>query len=198
MELVYHTFGVGETLGLEGKIAVVTLPVVVYHQHSCREAVIDDGMRIAKDILLVLVVHQFNPGVVLRTREEERVRQQTGRRESGRRSRLLCLAQGRTRFDFLQRNRRTYLTVYGRENERLVAPHVFSLRREEERHELVVGILREEIESGLVLIWLVMPQPYCRTPPSGLGVADKGKQQKQYSGIAAHITYFTVTVVRRL
>ena len=113
VELVYHTFGVGETLGLEGKIAVVALPVVVYHQHSCREAVIDDGMRIAKDILLVLVVHQFNPGVVLRTREEERVRQQTGRREMGRLSRQICLAQGRTRLDYLQRNRRTYLAVYG-------------------------------------------------------------------------------------
>ena len=77
MEFVYHPFGIRETLRFEIKIAVIALPVVVYHQYTCRETVVDDGMRIFENILLVLIVHQFNPGIVLRHGEEKCVGQLT-------------------------------------------------------------------------------------------------------------------------
>ena len=198
MELVYHTFGVGETLGLEGKIAVVALPIVVDHKHAGREPVIHDSVGVAKNVCLILVVHQLNPGVILRTCKEECVGQETTCGKifslSGQIGRAEIVSGPFASHSFRSDN----LAIVNLETKCFVAPHIFSLGGEEERHELVIGILCEEVERRLVLIWLVMSQAYGRTPPFSLGVAEPGKQQKQYSRVVAHNTYCTVMVVKRL
>ena len=75
VEFVHHGFRVEETLGFEVEVAIVALPIVVNHQYTRREAFINNRMCIAEDIGLVLVVHEFDPCVVLRHGEEEGVRQ---------------------------------------------------------------------------------------------------------------------------
>ena len=81
VEFVHHGFRVRKTLGFEIEIAVVALPVVVNHEYTRRETVINDSMCIAEDIGLVLVVHEFDPCVVLWHGEEKGVRQRASSRE---------------------------------------------------------------------------------------------------------------------
>ena len=75
MEFVHHCLGVGETLCFKVEIAIVALPVVVNHQDSGGKAVVDNSVGITQDVLLILVVHQFNPCVVLGHGKEQRIGQ---------------------------------------------------------------------------------------------------------------------------
>ena len=65
VEFVAHGFGVGETSGMEYPFAIVFLPGVVNHDYPRRKSVVQNSLGISKDPFLILVVHEFDPGVVL-------------------------------------------------------------------------------------------------------------------------------------
>jgi len=81
MELFYHAPGIGEffTIKFPGTIAV--LPVVINHKYACRETVFKDILSIFEDVLFILIILKFYPGVVLWICEQERIGSLSGRRE---------------------------------------------------------------------------------------------------------------------
>jgi hypothetical protein len=70
VQLPHHRLRILEASRRELKGAVILLPVVIDHQDPRRVSVLDDGAGIGQNGLLVLVIHQLDPGVVLRMREE--------------------------------------------------------------------------------------------------------------------------------
>ena len=165
MKFVHHGFRVGETLCLEVEIAVVALPVVVNHQDSGGEAVVDDGVCIAQDVLLILVVHQFYPCVVLGHGEEQRIGQQPRSRKILGLCGKVCLSERAARTDGGEGIGGVYLAVLGGKNKRTIRPHIRTIGRQKERYELIVLVLHMEVESRLVGIGLVSTETHGRTPP---------------------------------
>ena len=74
VQLVAHALRVAEPARVELPHAVRILPRVVDHEDARRQAVVEHRLRIVKDALLVLVVRKLHPRVVLRRREEKRIR----------------------------------------------------------------------------------------------------------------------------
>ena len=169
VEFVHHGFGVGETLCLEVEIAVVTLPVVVNHQYTGGEAVVDDSMGVTEDVRLVLVVHQFDPCVVLRHSKEERIGQETRSGEILRLCGKVGFTEGTARLDGSERIGRVYPAILSREYKGTIRPHIGAVRGKKERYELIVLVLRMEVESGLVGIGLISTETDGRSPPIGCG-----------------------------
>ena len=81
VELVAHSLGIGEAARVELPRAVGELPGVVDHEDAGRTAVRQHRARVFEDAFLVLVVGELDPGVVLRSGEEEQGRNGAGRRE---------------------------------------------------------------------------------------------------------------------
>ena len=81
MQAVYHSLGVVKLLASEIVVAIIPLPVIVNHKDACRKAVLKHMLGVVFDIRLILVIHQFNPGVILWLREEYLLRNGTGRWE---------------------------------------------------------------------------------------------------------------------
>ena len=71
MQTVYHCLGVRKLLCTKFPHTIVLLPVVVYHQHTCRKSVVYNALGIFHHVGLVLIVYQFYPRVVRRTCEEQ-------------------------------------------------------------------------------------------------------------------------------
>ena len=73
MEFADHRLGVGESRPVEVEVAVVAEPALIDHEHSLGIAVGADRAGVSEHVFLVLVVGEFDPGVVLRMQEEVRV-----------------------------------------------------------------------------------------------------------------------------
>ena len=74
VQIANHAFWVLEAIRPESPIAIAFLPVVVDHHDPRGITIVNNGFGIGTDVLFILVVDQLNPGVVLRGREQERIR----------------------------------------------------------------------------------------------------------------------------
>ena len=75
----------------------MSLPIVVYHDDARGKSVFHDVFGVGQHVFLVLVVHQFNPSVVLGHGEKQAVGQLTAGWEVGVHGCEISIAQGRTR-----------------------------------------------------------------------------------------------------
>jgi len=71
MELFDHTFWILEFFAVKAPGAVALLPIVIDHEDANREAFADNILRVFENIIFILVVLQFNPGIVLRGGEKQ-------------------------------------------------------------------------------------------------------------------------------
>jgi len=151
VQRVDHAPRIGEARGLEVEVPVVVLPVVVDHEDSLREAVFDSLAGIAHDVALVLVVHELDPGVVLRHGEEQLGGNRSRGREVGRRGGRIGVAETLSGVHGLE-----CLVVGGEvepplldpEPEGVFGPDVAAFGREQQRHGLVVVVDSREILFG--------------------------------------------------
>ena len=134
---------------MEGPLAVVFLPVVVDHQHAGRQAVVHDGVRVLEHVPLVLVIHQLDPRVVLRRGEQRAVRQFAVGGEEALRRVAVGVAQILSRLAVVKRvarRRDAQGLVFEREAERLLAPDIPALRRDEQRRVLIPAVVAVEVD----------------------------------------------------
>ena len=66
-----HRLGVGKLVLLEIPLAVILLPIVIHHQYSGGEPVVPNAPGIFQYINLVLVIHQLDPGIILRATKQQ-------------------------------------------------------------------------------------------------------------------------------
>ena len=112
MQTFHHAFRVWEAVRFKLEVPVMPLPVIVYHDDAGREAVFHDVFSVCQYVFLVLVVHQFNPSVVLGHGEKQAIGQLSAGWEVGVHSCEISLAQGRTRLLSGNRcERRIYMQV---------------------------------------------------------------------------------------
>ena len=74
VQLVSHPFRIRKPLGFEVKVTIISLPVIIYHKHPLRKSVLHSFMGIIHNVFLILIIHQLNPGIILRKRKESRFR----------------------------------------------------------------------------------------------------------------------------
>ena len=129
---------------MELPLAVDFHPGVVDHQDARRKAVGQDALGVLQDIGLVLVVLEFNPGVVLRNLEEIFGRNRAGRREKCAHGETIGAGKvpGDDRcliviVEVIQHEDVPFLA----ERERLGAPDITALAGKEERRDLVAVVL---------------------------------------------------------
>ena len=70
MQFIHHLLGLGKPARMKIPDAIVLLPSVINHQHARRQTIGNDSPRILQNVFLILIVGQFNPGVVLRLGEQ--------------------------------------------------------------------------------------------------------------------------------
>ena len=143
VQLVGHGPGIGEFLGLELEVAIVALPVVVDHEDAFGESIVDDVVGILQNVFLILVIHELDPGIVLRFFEEELGRGCTLSREVVLAGVQVGIAQGFTGLGYLGflvvRLDEKRIVVQS-EPKGLVAPHITSLRRQQQGRDFVVEV----------------------------------------------------------
>ena len=144
VQCVYHCLGIREAVRAEFPVAVIFLPVVVDHQYACGEPVVDDGMGVSQNVVLVLVVGKFYPAVVDRLVEKEsrrafpgggKVLLHFGKVGVTQVLSFPCEAEGAS----VDLDRKSVLL--GLETERSVCPDTSSLVGHEQRGCLVVEVL---------------------------------------------------------
>ena len=81
VQTIDHSFRIRKAFRFKVEIAIIFLPVIIHHEHTDWKIILQYMIRIFQDILLILVIHQFDPSIILRHGKEQRVRQITGRRE---------------------------------------------------------------------------------------------------------------------
>ena len=149
VQLADHRLGIGEAAGVEIPLAVVFLPVVVDHQHAGRQSVVHDRVGVLEHVALVLVIHQFDPRVVLRHGEQRAVRQlAVGGKEALRRvpEGVAQRPPGLAVANRIARRRDAQGLAREREAERLLAPDVPALRRDEQRRVLIPAVVAVEVD----------------------------------------------------
>ena len=156
MQPGHHPLRILEAARGELPGAVILLPVVVDHQHSRRVALIDDCLGVLQHVNLILVIHQLDPGVVLRAREHQRVGEFPARRE---------MHPADEREGFLERMALPAGLdgpVLGRDRERaaaepvcegLLAPDVAAVARNQQRLRLVTAVVSSKVaeQRGLAV-----------------------------------------------
>ena len=153
VEPVHHPLRVPETGRLEAPVAVAGLPGVVDHQHAGRHAVVQHGLRVGEDVLLVLVVGQLDPGVDLGRAEEERVGHLPARGEP--RAHRVAVRLGERRAALLDDDVGGGLdrdfAVLQRELRLGVRPHHAPPVRQQEGRALVVVVVPPEVDFQIRL-----------------------------------------------
>ena len=77
MQLFHHAFRRRETIRLKLEVPVILLPVIINHHYSTRKILFADLPCIIQHIRLVLIIHQFDPCIVLGLRKKQSIRQLT-------------------------------------------------------------------------------------------------------------------------
>ena len=70
VQFFHHLFGIRKPARVKIPQAVIFLPGVINHQDAGRETIGDDSAGVFEDILLVLIIIQFDPGVILGFRQQ--------------------------------------------------------------------------------------------------------------------------------
>ncbi len=83
MQCVDHGFRIVEPGFGKSPVAIVIRPSFIDHESSRRKTVIDDLFRVLQNILLILIVSQFNPRIELGTCKENGIRNFALRRKKG-------------------------------------------------------------------------------------------------------------------
>ena len=167
-----HGFRLGELLLPEFPLPVILLPVVVNHQHAGGKPVVPDGLGVFQDVGFVLIVLQFNPGVILRGREEQLVRELARGREMCPARVKVGVAQGSARpgleqpavFAVHRQAARGQL-----KRERVFGPDHIALTRKEQGLGLVAVVIAAQIR--LVAVSQRHPVAVVNdvSPPVGVG-----------------------------
>ena len=169
VQTINHSFRIRKTFGFKVEIAIIFLPVVIHHEHADRKIILQYMTRIFQDILLILVIHQFDPGIILRHGKEQRIRQITGRWEMFGRSSHISILQRTARqyrLHLLIIGIQTQLSILDLKRKRLVTPNIPSLRRKQKRHVLIVQVLGREVEQTQVTFKRhLRSQADCTAPP---------------------------------
>ena len=97
MELRDHALRIGEAPRIELPRSVAELPGIVDHEDARRKPVVEHGLRVGQDVLLVLEIGQLDPRVVLRRGEIQQLRFLACRREIGLRGKPKGLRKGLAR-----------------------------------------------------------------------------------------------------
>ena len=128
---------------MEVPFAVVFLPGVVDHYDSRGQAVGKDAAGVIEHALLVLVVHQLDPGIVLRLAVEFFGRKLPGGGKMCGGSGPVGIGQIVARLDHLNVPFYQERLALHAERKRLLAPHVAAVRQQQQRGYLIGAVIRQ-------------------------------------------------------
>ena len=183
MEPVHHALRVAEARGLEAPVAVAGLPGVVDHENARRDAVVEHGLRVLEDVLLVLVVGELDPGVDLRRAEEERIGHPAARGEPLAHRVAVGFREGGAGLldDDVGGGLDGDRAVLQREERLGVRPDDAPLVRDEEGRALVVVVVPPQVDAqlGLLRERHLRAEEVRRAPPVLAGVHLDGRRARE-------------------
>ena len=122
---------------MEFPFAIILLPGVVNHYYPGGKSVGKYAPGIFQHTFLILIVHQFNPGIVLWAAVEFGRRKITFGGEMCPGGRPVCISQGLSGSYYLNVSVNDDPPVFYGKNERVVTPDILAVRCQEQRCSLV-------------------------------------------------------------